>query len=529
MAITYHAGRRLQGLSTDVADTPTFETDFSSSTGWVSGNNTYFNIAGGTLNVKSDTNNIQTNMTYDLLANDAITVSSSWVMTFKLVIASPYSVNTNSGHQHRCYIGLSDSTTVGEPASIDELMFTICARSDVNKHEVFNNNNGSTQYVALSPTVTVTPSTKYVKLIRNENTSLTAYIYSDENFSTLLGSASANNNLSSITGTKYIKVSQFVQNNAGVLNFTLDDLKFYNGVSSLTNKPTNVQVGSRFEETDTRKIYHSSTVHTFLLADTGTNFTPTESGTVEYLVIGGGGRGGGGTYNGGGGAGAYRTDTDFPVTAQTYAITVGAGGTGIISGYGGTGGSSIFDTITSEGGSGGAGSHTNAGGTGTTGSGGGGAIGNGAGGAGGIYGNNGGSGFAWTSPYATGGGGGGGAGSAGSNGVYGAGGAGGAGLSSSITGSAIIRAGGGGGSAGGNRSANVIGSGGSGGGGDGGHNSSPPDTLGIAGTANTGSGSGGGNGYGVTGDGGSGIVIIKYTSGVKATGGTITTVWTEEA
>ena len=52
---------------------------------------------------------------------------------------------------------------------------------------------------------------------------------------------------------------------------------------------SNVQAGSRFEETDTRKIYYSSKVHTFLLADTGTSFTPSASGIVEYLVVGGGG------------------------------------------------------------------------------------------------------------------------------------------------------------------------------------------------------------------------------------------------
>ena len=34
MAITYHAGRRIQGLSTEGITTPTYETDFSSSTGW---------------------------------------------------------------------------------------------------------------------------------------------------------------------------------------------------------------------------------------------------------------------------------------------------------------------------------------------------------------------------------------------------------------------------------------------------------------------------------------------------------------
>jgi hypothetical protein len=258
MAITYHAGRRLQGLER-VGSTPTKEFNFSSSTGWVSGNTTYFYISSDKLNVKSDTDNIQTNMTYDLLANDSITVGTSWVMTFTLDIASPYAVNTNSGNQHRCYIGLASATTVGEPANIDEVAFTICPRSDINAHESFNNNNTTAQYVGTG--VTVTSGTKYIKLIRDGNTSFKTYIYNNADYSDTPTITEASNNLSNITGTKYIKVSQYVEGYSGTLNFTIDDLKFYNGVTSVVAiagdvKPTNVQVGSRFEETDTRKMYH---------------------------------------------------------------------------------------------------------------------------------------------------------------------------------------------------------------------------------------------------------------------------------
>ena len=34
MAVTYHAGRRIQGLSTDVADTPTVNDDLITDKGW---------------------------------------------------------------------------------------------------------------------------------------------------------------------------------------------------------------------------------------------------------------------------------------------------------------------------------------------------------------------------------------------------------------------------------------------------------------------------------------------------------------
>jgi len=97
-----------------------------------------------------------------------------------------------------------------------------------------------------------------------------------------------------------------------------------------------------------------NTIVTFTSSGT---FTPTGSGTVEYLVIAGGGGGGDidSNYGGGGGAGGMRTASGFAVTAQTYTITVGAGGAGsTTNGVDGTNGNnSIFSTITSTGGGGG--------------------------------------------------------------------------------------------------------------------------------------------------------------------------------
>ena len=58
--------------------------------------------------------------------------------------------------------------------------------------------------------------------------------------------------------------------------------------------------------------------------------------TIEYLVVGGGGSGGTGSYgvgaqsNGGaGGAGGTVNNTSFTVSAQAYTITIGAGGAGV--------------------------------------------------------------------------------------------------------------------------------------------------------------------------------------------------------
>jgi hypothetical protein len=238
--------------------------------------------------------------------------------------------------------------------------------------------------------------------------------------------------------------------------------------------------------------------------------------TAEYLAVaGGGGTAYGGTGGGGGGAGGYVEGNVPFASGTTYAVTVGAGGTG------GTNGSdSVLSFVTAKGG----GFTTSNGQNG--GSGGGGGNTNGAtnfgvsiqtspsGGTG--YGNSG-AGKPSGGGYA--GGGGGGAGSAGNPSTGSStGGAGGSGRSSSITGSSVTYAGGGGG-----WGLSSGASGGSGGGGNG--DSGDPGGGGTDGSANTGGGGGGANNF--SHNGGSGVVILKiltsnYT-GITTGSPTVTT------
>ena len=257
---------------------------------------------------------------------------------------------------------------------------------------------------------------------------------------------------------------------------------------------------------------------------------------VDYLVVAGGG-GGGADRAGGGGAGGFRMASSFPISAQTYPITVGGGGVGgtyPCSTPGTAGSNSVFSTITSAGGGAGARSGE-AGGNGGSGGGGGGAPPSGTGSAGGSgntppvsppQGNNGGTG-ASPNPGGTptdtrGSGGGGGASAVGGNAVTGAypgSGAGGNGGNGSPVTSTFgcapqpfyaacgVYAGGGGGGT--RLGTDTGGAGGTGGGGDGGDPNSP--TAG-AGTANSGGGGGGAEG-GPTYDGaagGKGVVLIRY-------------------
>jgi hypothetical protein len=260
-------------------------------------------------------------------------------------------------------------------------------------------------------------------------------------------------------------------------------------------------------------------IHTFTSSSSFTVPTGLSLSDVEYLVIAGGGAGGA-HHGGGGGAGGYRcsvpgensganssAEARLNLTAGSYTVTVGGGGSGTTTngnatGPAASGSNSVFGSITSIGGGGGGRccSHYN-----------------------GVSGGSGGGSWTW-SDVASGGSGTSGQGNSGvgNNGTTdnggGAGGAGAAGsskfggngLTSSITGSAVTRAGGG---AGGWYISGGYAAGGSGGGGtsalaDGSHDAGGDAT---SGTTNTGSGGGGSGSYSrYPGNGGSGIVIVRY-------------------
>jgi hypothetical protein len=296
---------------------------------------------------------------------------------------------------------------------------------------------------------------------------------------------------------------------------------------------------------------------------------PTIPNSVDYLVVAGGGGGGGG-QSGGGGSGGYKTsvsgetpggpgtstETALLVTTTSYTISVGSGGVGgfgpATAGYGAQGTPSFISgpnitTVTSTGGGGGANldSSTLTGGPGGSG---GGASHSPAGPfpvAGGIatpspvQGYNGG---AMVGPYGSpffgaGGGGAGGAGGSASPSLWGQGGVGKrtsiAGPQYSIgtpgpgptTGGWLAGGGGGGGNQNFGTAPPAPPNAGDGGGGEG---VKGPAPGGISGTYATGGGGGGGpwNGPTIGGNGGSGIVVVRYqiaplTATAKATGGLI--------
>jgi len=300
----------------------------------------------------------------------------------------------------------------------------------------------------------------------------------------------------------------YVDGTKGWINVQTDD--------TVTGSLHVVATGGTITESGDFKIHTFNSSSSFVVTDAG---KPGGSTTVDYLVLGAGGGGAsGGGAAGGGGAGGHRfsfpnpATGGFPISVQSYPITVGGGGAGGVFGPGpldGTpGGLSTFSTITSAGGGGGIENGPVPAGNG--GSGGGGSYQTTCGGSGNTppvsppQGNNGGTGqiIASFNTAAGGGGGAGAVGVPGPSGVSSRAGTGGCGVANSITGSAVTRGGGG----------NAYGQ------------TGPSGTLVYAPTPSPGGGGaspagaggtnlGGGGGGNATGDGGlggSGVVIIRY-------------------
>lgn len=264
----------------------------------------------------------------------------------------------------------------------------------------------------------------------------------------------------------------------------------------------------------------SDRVHTFTSSGTFTVSAGVKA--VQVLVVAGGG-GGGDRFGAGGGAGGVIYSASVTATPGSYAINIGAGGAGgqTNNSTGIAGSNTTAFGLTAIGG--GFGTSENGGNGGSGGSGGGGSWSSTTPGSGTSgQGNSGGAGIA--SPRVSGGGGG--------ASQAGAGGAnvqpnGGNGTAYSISGSSTYYGGGGGGADnrvdsagfGGPAAGNGgLGGGGAGGGGEGNGQASSASGVGGNGTANTGGGGGGGAYIPSSatgrpgGNGGSGIVIIRYTA-----------------
>ena len=260
----YLSGERIQGRSDDTVEVAaTYTPSLSSSSGWTltAGGGTA-SIASSELTLSADSSSDNSYATFDL---GATLSDTAWLLTFTVEYSGWD--NTTSGAGITSGVGVSSSATVtGQypSGSVIEYLWEghssvgTNARAGVSGGSVGNRTNTMSAY----PGVLASPytDTQYVKLYRLTATTakMEFYLnadYSDTptTFNVTMGTTPA--------ALRYFYFRLYYESGVGDSNtIVYSDIKLWNNSSSTTaardkSSITNVPVGTRYEETDTRKIF----------------------------------------------------------------------------------------------------------------------------------------------------------------------------------------------------------------------------------------------------------------------------------
>ena len=210
------------------------DTDFSSNTGWTNGGGGFVAISSGSLayncgNASPATSDSRSY--YDLGTNVS---ESKWVLRFKMTST----VVSNSASSCHLGFGLSSITSAWD-VNGSALVFVRGAGTNSNDNQYYLSratlggfvDNGNANKAGFSTsTGNVTNQVYYVELKRTSATTVVATIFSDE-YVTAVESETFTD-LSGVTGLRYLKCASRSQN-TNTSNGTIDDVVFYNGVSSV--------------------------------------------------------------------------------------------------------------------------------------------------------------------------------------------------------------------------------------------------------------------------------------------------------
>ena len=273
MTITYHAGNRIQALSTDTVETPNLNDDFTSyatqgaaDASWVTSNTTYIraDITNYYLGYSGIYNNSSSLYAASRDMGAGNVSDTAWVLRFKFA-------NTTVNNDGAMWVGIRSIQNGLTTATSDSLGVLIYAASPNASNWGFSSFSSDNAGLSIGTQYDTginysNNKTMWVEIIRQSSTSMKITLYSNSSYSTVLYTQTVTI-ASTIIGLRYIT---FQNSNHGTgatsyqITGNIDDVKFWNGVTSVTPKPTNVPTNSRFEETDTRKIYYlSPTTATF--------------------------------------------------------------------------------------------------------------------------------------------------------------------------------------------------------------------------------------------------------------------------
>ena len=260
MAITYLSGERIQGSST-VSISPTLDDNFSTDN-WVDNDSTHIGVSGGVLSchIHSDsTNDSSVHDLQDDLGSGNNASNTAWVLRCKYDVTNITEGNANNKDMH---LGINTVDQTGtENTTCDAITFQIKFASgglrDIRAGYADGVVLDSGTYQAFAHAFAV--ETIYIEIIRTSATQATMEIFSDSGYTTSVEKETITIP-STIQSLRYIMVrNRGVANNTGSAQINIDDMKFWNNTTKVTEDEktsiTNVPVGTRYEETDTRKIF----------------------------------------------------------------------------------------------------------------------------------------------------------------------------------------------------------------------------------------------------------------------------------
>jgi hypothetical protein len=242
------------GTTTLSAPTPTYTGDMDSS-GWNDSNK------GSTLNLDTINNEVDFLNTTgnDSVAFDTSSIetlsASAWVVRFKLRLSG-----TQSGdwgvfwYVMSSVRDLTSNSTLTDCAGFstqrDPSSTNINPNLSMGNDDALSSTDVQTRLQLSGSNIQITKDTDYYVEIKRDGSNFTDTVYSDSTFSTILGTKT---NAITGSGLRYLVFANYNQGSGSTA--TVSDFKWYNGVTSLTSKPTNVQDNSILVEKDTANRY----------------------------------------------------------------------------------------------------------------------------------------------------------------------------------------------------------------------------------------------------------------------------------
>ena len=280
MTVEYKDSKRIVALSTDIADTATFEDDFSGADNWTDSDSTIIGVNTTTdvLDFKEKDGDFDEVSYYGITA---LGTDANFTLRLKLNIGTI--TQTGNTDSVRTLIGISSNNDIPTTTARDEVGIIWRVTDTVNKFYAFTADgialpNSGTDFATTPSTTGGDGSGNYYVEIIGSSGTYTFKLYSDSSYATLIESETITD--AGITGLDNIVIrsSTLTTTNNQARGY-IDDVKFYDGAT--TNKPTNVQDNSLLVEKDTaRRYWFSEATPTTFENDFGTTSDWTKVGTT---------------------------------------------------------------------------------------------------------------------------------------------------------------------------------------------------------------------------------------------------------